>query len=700
MYDFLVTTSKGLDGLLQDELQRLCPSVTLASKPGQVSGHGELRDIYRICLWSRLANRVLITLAEGSADCPKDLYALAREVRWRKVFSVAGTFAVSVNGTNRQINNTQFAALTIKDAIVDQFSEEIGSRPSVDKQQPDVRIHGRIRRDKGAIYLDVAGQSLHMRHYRQQTGEAPLKEHVACAMLLRSGWAPDCRAPLVDPMCGSGTVVIEAAMMAANIAPGLKRPHWGFEHWLGHDPGVWRDLHDEALAARTSPPSPLYANDTDERVLGFAQSHAKSAGVADFITFTHQDACEWAAPADIDNGYLVSNPPYGERLSQLTALLPLFQRWGDHLKHAFKGWTVSLLTSNRDLLRQLKLVANKEYQLMNGKLECQLVNFVLDERNCEVRPNQRGHSDFANRLGKNHKRLSKWARQQNIDCYRVYDADLPEYNVAVDCYADWVVVQEYAAPKDVPEQKARMRLHDVLMAIPEVLSVDPEHIVLKTREQQKGRQQYEKMAAQGNRLEVHEHGAKFWVNLTDYLDTGLFLDHRTTRQWVHQRAKDKDVLNLFAYTGSVSVHAALGGARSVTTVDMSNTYLNWAKDNFRLNHLQGPYAFVQGDCTTWLAKHRQQYDFIFIDPPSFSNSKRMDGTWDVQRDHVALLKAAKQCLRENGQILFSNNLRGFKIDEAGLLEAGLIVKDVSAASLPEDFKRNPRIHRCYELHHV
>ena len=316
---------------------------------------------------------------------------------------------------------------------------------------------------------------------------------------------------------------------------------------------------------------------------------------------------------------------------------------------------MSLLSSNRDLLRVLKLRATKDYAMNNGKLECRLANYVLDEQNTVQFSEDAGNHEFANRLKKNLKRMKSWIKSANTNCYRIYDADLPDYNVAVDRYGDWLVVQEYAPPKTVSEDKARKRLQEVLLHLPAVTGVSPKHIALKVRSQQKGTKQYERINQSGEMMEVFENDARFLVNLTDYLDTGLFLDHRNTRQKVKALSKNKDVLNLFSYTGSVSVFAAKGGAKSVTTVDMSNTYLEWAKKNIALNKLSGPHAFIQADCTTWLGTHKGKYDLIFIDPPSFSNSKRMQNTWDVQRDHVKMLTDAKACLKEQGTIIFSNN---------------------------------------------
>ena len=367
------------------------------------------------------------------------------------------------------------------------------------------------------------------------------------------------------------------------------------------------------------------------------------------------------------------------------------------LKQEFKTWHLSLLTSDRDLLRQMKLAAKKDYKLMNGKLECLLVNYELDEKNCQVRENKTVNNDFSNRLAKNLVKTNKWLKNQNTNCYRIYDADLPEYNVAVDRYADYLVVQEYSAPKDVPEHKAKRRVQEVMMALPQVTGIKSNNIILKVREQQKGTNQYQKVSQRKETIEVFENGAKFQVNLYDYLDTGLFLDHRVTRQLFQQKSNSKDVLNLFAYTGSFSVHAALGGAKSVTTVDMSNTYIDWAKENFKINKLTGAYEFIQADCLTWLNRHNGKYDLMFIDPPSFSNSKRMEGTWDVQRDHIALITDALTCLNTGGEILFSNNLRQFKLDEVALKELGLSIEDISKKTLPEDFQRNPKIHHCWSL---
>lgn len=695
-FEFLITTSKGLDGMLHDEIAEICPDVALKSKPGQVLFSGQLSDAYKVCIWSRLANRVLVKLAEGEVNSADDVYKVADQANWPTHFGINDTFMVDFTGTNQSINNTQFGALKVKDAIVDQFSTFFDERPSVSKLSPNIRIQARMWRSILGIYIDLTGQSLHQRHYRAKTGIAPVKEHLASAMLIRSGWTKNMQAPLVDPMCGSGTVAIEAAMMATNMAPGLKREFWGFDAWKEHDKSTWSKLLEDAERAIKSHGGLIWANDIESSIIRVAKENAGAAGVSHLIKFSQQDACMLPS-TDLPSGYIVSNPPYGERLSETTQLVPIFQKWGSWLKQHYKTWHLSLLTSDRDLLRQMKLAAKKEYKLMNGKLECSLVNFELDEKNCQVRENKTVNNDFVNRLNKNLVKTKKWLKNQNTNCYRIYDADLPEYNVAIDRYADYLVVQEYSAPKDVPEHKAKRRVQEVMMSLPQVTGIDANKIILKVREQQKGKNQYQKVSQRKETIEVFENGAKFQVNLYDYLDTGLFLDHRITRQLIQQKSKDKEVLNLFAYTGSVSVHAALGGAKSVTTVDMSNTYIDWAKENFKINNLKGAFEFIQGDCLTWLNRHNGKYDLMFIDPPSFSNSKRMEGTWDVQRDHIALITDALTCLNPGGEILFSNNLRQFKLDDLALVNLGLKIQDISKQTLPEDFQRNPKIHHCWSL---
>lgn len=306
-----------------------------------------------------------------------------------------------------------------------------------------------------------------------------------------------------------------------------------------------------------------------------------------------------------------------------------------------------------------------------------------------------GADMFANRLRKNKSHLEKWAKRQQISCYRLYDADLPEYSFAIDWYPDHVVLQEYAPPASVPVHVANQRRFDVLHKVPDVLQISPTQMVVKQRARQRGAQQYEKLASQQQFLVVNEGTAQLYVNLWDYLDTGLFLDHRRLRLSFAALAAGKRFLNCFCYTGAASVHAALSGA-STTNVDLSNTYLTWAKDNFHLNGLDvSRHQFIQDDCLEWLRHTHDKFDVIFLDPPSFSNSKRMQGTLDIARDHVQLIQDAMRLLTPNGILYFSTNLRAFKLNPQ--IENMFSVKNISAETIDIDFKRTPHIHHCFKL---
>ncbi len=306
---------------------------------------------------------------------------------------------------------------------------------------------------------------------------------------------------------------------------------------------------------------------------------------------------------------------------------------------------------------------------------------------------------FANRLRKNRRQLGKWARRAAVSCYRLYDADMPEYALALDLYQDWAHVQEYAPPGTVDPARAASRICEALHVIPQVLGIPPENVALKVRRRQKGGSQY---GRQGIRSEFHtvgEGGLRFLVNLADYLDTGLFLDHRLTRAMVRDLSKGRRFLNLFSYTGAASVYAAAGGAAGTVSVDMSRVYLEWGRRNMALNGFAGgpAHRFLQADCLRWLeSPPGERYDLIFLDPPTFSTSKRMGArTLDVQRDHVRLIRAAAHLLAPGGLLLFSNNFRQFRMDREAL--PGLLVEDISASTIPHDFARNPRIHTCWRI---
>jgi len=301
---------------------------------------------------------------------------------------------------------------------------------------------------------------------------------------------------------------------------------------------------------------------------------------------------------------------------------------------------------------------------------------------------------FANRLRKNQRHWSKWARRRGISCFRIYDRDLQEYPLAIDWYEGRVHVQEFArADPDEPDPQQEQALRALLC---EVLAIAPEELAFKTRQRQRGLVQYEKTGRAGRPFVVHEAGLAFEVDLHSYLDTGLFLDHRLTRQLVREGSAGRRVLNLFAYTGSFTVYAAAGGAAGSTSVDLSNTYLAWGRRNLQLNQLDGPrHHFERADVFLYLEQARRQgerFDLIVLDPPSFSNSKKMQEILDIQRDHPRLIEGCLTLLNTDGELLFSTNRRKFRLDPA-LAETGSCA-EITRQTLPEDFRRHPA-HRCW-----
>ncbi len=705
MKQFLALTSFGIEPLLAQELIDL-GAEHVVQKPEGIYFSGELSTAYDICLRDRLASRVLVAISEEiPAKNKEELYEAAKEIDWPEHFDENCFFAIDFVGKNENIRDTQFGGLTVKDAVVDSFRDAGLNRPSVEKYNPDIRIQARLLRNKVRFYIDFSGRSLFQRGYREGTGAAPIKENLAAALVVRSGWLNDTSKPLLDPMCGSGTLLLEAVSMAAGVIPGVDRAHWGFSQWKYHQGAVFEELLQKAKVeseqALAECNIKVFGSDMDPQVLRNAKANARAAGFSHLIEFT-QSKAENLTNRFGDNGYILFNPPYGERIGSMPELVATFTKFGKVLKDEFLNWQASLITSNIEMLSLLKLSSHKRYKFKNGPLECQFALYDINEKQIERTPKESDfsgqHSDFANRLKKNLKGMKSWIKQNNVNCYRVYDADIPEFNVAVDRYDDHIVIHEYAAPKDIDERKASQRLQEVIYWAPQILQVETDKVALKVRAKQKGKNQYQVLSKTKQALTVQEHGALFKVNLWDYLDTGLFLDHRKTRQLVAQKSKGKSLLNLFAYTGSVSVQAALHGAEQVVTVDMSNTYLEWAKDNFELNKLRGhKYEFIQADCLQWLKDNNRTFDVVFIDPPTFSNSKRMDATFDVQRDHIQLIKDGMKAVSQGGELIFTNNKRNFKMDFDGLNLLGFKAEALTEQTRDFDFKRNKHIHNSWQV---
>jgi len=661
---------------------------------------------------------VLLPLSRFRADTPDLLYHGIQRIVWSQHLEPEGSFAVDFGSSRSQIHHSHFGALKVKDAVVDQFREQFGTRPSVDLLRPDIRLNVYLLSDEATLSLDLSGESLHKRGYRGEAGPAPLKENLAAAILLRAGW-PEISGRgggLMDPMTGSGTLPIEAALMSADIAPGLLRDYFGFLNWKGHRREMWERLLDEARerkAVGLKRLPPIVGYDADSKAVRNAGANLNRAGLRGVVHVEKRELASFRPHPKTERrpGLVVINPPYGERLGEMSELSHLYKELGMRLKTHFTGWRVSLFTGNVELGKKMGVRAEKKYSLYNGPLECKLLNFRIEPEwfvktdqgpifkpaptKGRVRPDPAAEM-FANRLRKNLKRLGRAFKKENVTCFRLYDKDLPEYAFAVDIYGEWVHVQEYKAPETVDPKKADARLKDGRVKIGEVLGVPQDHIFLKVRRRQRGRAQYVKHGNAGVFHEVRENNCRFLVNFTDYIDTGLFLDQRMTRTLISELAAGKRFLNLFCYTGTATVAAAKGGAQSTTSVDASRVYLNWARRNMELNGFgRGRHFFLQADALTWLRNENRSYDLVLIDPPTFSNSKRFRDIFDVQRDHVKLIQAAARLLKRDDIILFSSNYRKFKMDLEALKGFGL--EDLSMITLPPDFKRRPQIHHCWKI---
>lgn len=724
IFRYAATCPKGVEPLIAAELRALGAAEVRETRAA-VTFAGPIETGYRACLWSRLASRVLLTLADFPAASADELYAGVAAIAWEEHIAPDGTLAIDVAGTTAGLTHTRFAAQKAKDAIVDRLRDRTGTRPSVEFERPDVRVNLRLARERATVSIDLAGEPLHERGYRTpgEQAEAPLKENLAAAVLVRAGW-PEIAADggtLVDPMCGSGTLLVEGALMAADQAPGLLREHWGFAGWLGHAAEEWHALLDEAddRAEAGRARLPLIAGfDADGRAVDLARACAKRAGFGGAITFERRELTALSAPEGALPGLVVTNPPYGVRLGEAEALLPLYALLGERLLAEFGGWRAAVLTNDDALSRATGLRSTAAHTLYNGAIAVKLYRFDVSagSARAEVRraPEARsaGAQILENRLRKNLRHLGKWARREGVTCYRVYDADLPEYAVAVDLYEGagrdagrrFAHIAEYAPPPEIDAALAEARLAEAIEVAADVLEVASADVAVKVRRRQRGTSQYEKLATRGETVEVAEGGLRFEVNLHDYLDTGLFLDHRPVRAMVRDRASGARVLNLFAYTGTASVYAAAGGAVAVNTVDLSETYLDWAKRNMALNafaDLKGVRYFAT-DAMRWLAEERRRvesgladpYGLVFCDPPTYSSSKKMtERTFDVQRDHVRLIDDAAALLASDGVLVFSTNLRTFKLDADAL--GHLVVEDITPATIPPDFARTPRIHQCF-----
>lgn len=751
--NLIATTTMGLEAVVARELEDLGYEPRIV-QTGRVAFVGDAAAICRANLWLRCADRVLIQVGQFEARDFGELFDRTHSLDWQEWIGPDMAFPVQGRSVASQLSSVPACQRIVKKALVEKLRTAHGTE-TLDESGPTCTVEVALLKDVATLTIDTSGPSLHKRGYRKFVGVAPLKETLAAGLVLLSFWKPD--RPLIDPFCGSGTIPIEAALIGRNIAPGLGR-QFAAEAWPTPGETLWQQARQEARdqAITDDLPNRIIGTDIDPEAITLARWHAERAGVAGQIHF-QQHSFE-TLTSNREYGCIICNPPYGLRIGEEEQVRELYRSLPLVLRH-LQTWSHFILSARKDLEKTVGRSANRRRKLYNGSIECTYYQFhgprpghgsgtgILPASPTGVSPVQgteeaeeanntmgkmpvelmgetpmplpmprRAHVEaqpvfgglgkhdfdqaemFRNRLTKRAHHLRRWPGR-GITCYRLYDRDIPEVPLAVDFYDGHLHLAEYDRPYDHSPAQHADWLDLMVRTAAKAMDIPPGDVFLKHRRRQRDEDQYEKFSDAGRTFDVTEAGLKFRVNLSDYLDTGLFLDHRITRSLVRDEAAGRRVLNLFAYTGAFTVYAAAGGAKSTTTVDLSNTYLDWARENMAINGFDGPeHRFVRSDAPSFLLEYPpgSVWDLAVVDPPTFSNSKMVEGDWDVLTRHVELLTNLARRMSPGGVIYFSNNFRRFKLDEPALAEAGMSVREITNQTIPEDF-RNKRIHRCWRL---
>ena len=717
---FFATSAANQGDLIAEEARK-AGAERVRVTPSGVDFEGSLETGYRFCFETRISSRLLMGLfVDDDIISDKELEEATAMLPWEEYIDPTKTLKVTCTTQNcRYITNSHYGALKVKDGIVERIREKFnGERPYIEIHEPDLTVHVHIEDTTVKWYVDFSGENLSMRGYRGEQTEALLKEHLAAALIGRSEWRKSVNdgnpLPFYDPFCGSGTIAVEAALMATDTAPGLlrKKPY-PFESLPNFDKEAFDRVVEEAEERRRKAIDErdisIFASDISRTAVEISKAAALKAGVYDFISFSVQDFTKLEKPP-VSKGCIVTDPPYGERMTVRDIDL-LYENTGKVLQNVFKGWDATILTGNSELLSNIDMKPDRTNTLFNGGIMCQAAHYHIftdEEREAmmqkalekkkqrQAEPLTPGAEMAYNRLMKNLKEITPLMKEQGVECYRIYDADMPEYSASIDIYmGKWVVVSEYAAPDTIDPEDAKRRLGELVRATEKATGIDEDFIYVKERSRQKGKGQYTRLAANNKMMVARENGVRFLVNFTDYLDTGIFLDHRPVRMMIQEMAKDKRFLNLFCYTGTATLNAIKGGALSTVSVDASSTYLAWMEENLKLNGYSSVFGnlLYKSDVIDWLWDTYDKFDLIFCDPPTFSNSKDRRGSFDVQRDHVKLIDAAAMHLSPGGTLIFSNNYRKFKLDPEVMEK--YVVEDITEKTIGDDFKRDMKIHHCY-----
>lgn len=689
-YSLFISTARGLEYLLEEELQALGMNILQVNPQGV---YGEIKDlamIYQLCLWLRLANRLQLILFSGNAHNEPSIYKLCNQFPWQTLFTADKTLAIEFHGTSGNIRNSMFGAQIVKDAIIDHFRKFKGIRPTINRNNPQIRLHAYFKNDEITLSYDLTGYSLHQRGYRIETGDAPLKENIAAAMLLRAKWPQLAKQgyALHDPFCGSGTLLIEAAMMASHIAPGLLRRDQSFIHWTQHQPSLWDKVRNLALQQVRPLQYKLTGTDSEPKLIKMAVANAKRAGVLQLINFSVATIQQCRGTSK--KGLVISNPPYGERCGDPISLIPVYKQLGNTLSSYYQGWEAAILTANSMLAKAIGLRSHKQYVLFNGAIECKLYCISVNARN-KLKDIQKGSSRLKHMtyfLKKNYQYLQRWANKQQIHCYRLYNANISDYAYLIDIYNGQVLIQEFITPPYIPESKVKQCRLELIQLILSILNVQTDKIIMK----QKNKPCLTTKATANHFMTVIHNNAKFKVNLYDYVDTGLFLEYRLFEQRFAKLRAGTSFLNGFCYTATASILAALSGAVT-TNLDFSKHYLKWAQDNFKLNNIDlSKHEFIECICLEWLKKTHKRFDVILLNPPPFIKIAGKT-VFDLLRDHGNLIASAMRLLNSNGILYLTTHYKQFQL--LPNIYNKYNACDITSETIDKDFKHSKPIYYCF-----
>jgi len=708
--------ASGFEKVLAQELKDLGMRRVRPLKGG-VAFFAQLSSAYKACLWSRVATRVQLVITRVPAQTAEELYDAVVGFAWEQHISRGATIAVDAHGQNEALRNTKFTALKVKDALCDRLRNVWGMRPNVDAHNPGFALDVALHAQKATLYLNLSGPSLHRRGYREdgvQT-EAPLKETLAAGLLLAADWPRIAwqGGTLIDPMCGSGTIAIEGALMATNRAPGLLRDRWGFEGWARHDADVWGSVLAEAYQAIDDDvDAQILAGDIGKDAVDIARQNVRRAGVEAVTRLFVDDAARLSrhlrgpkfktSGVDSPNsvGLLATNPPYGQRLLSQQDLPRINAMLASVTSTLPNGWSLALITPDTSVDTALGQAPHTVIDCYNGPIQACVRIYRLDDalrQTCDVVSlggvqrsvpvAEKNSAQFAARLRKVAKERMRWAKRQGITCCRVYDADLPDYALSVDLYLGvdndegrrMAVVEERRRPSSVDAHRADRRLADACALAAAVLDVPREALIRRPWNAD--------VVGDKQTLTVQEYGLRFEPCLGDAYESGLPLIMRGVRELVRELARGARFANLFDASSAATISAAAGGAATTTTVNAFSHDANRVRAELDANGFKGKaHRLVRDEPLAWIkrtVRQGQAYDLVLCAP-----SAKV-----LANNGMELVKAAAELVNKHGTMILVCD--DAKLNPKGL--NGFACDDVSAKTLPQDFARSVKNYRCYLL---